>query len=48
VVSPLGSVLGFASLPPLFFGVLVVMTVTYLGVVQVLKRRFYASSGWTA
>jgi hypothetical protein len=26
----------------------VVMTVTYLGVVQVLKRRFYASSGWTA
>jgi hypothetical protein len=24
------------------------MTVTYLIVVQVLKRRFYASSGWTA
>jgi P-type Mg2+ transporter len=39
VVSPVGSVLGFATLPPLFFGVLVVMTVTYLCVVQVLKRR---------
>jgi hypothetical protein len=34
-----GSVLGFATLPPLLFGVLVVMTVTYLCVVQVLKRR---------
>jgi P-type Mg2+ transporter len=48
VVSPLGGLLGFATLPPLFFGVLVVMTVTYMYVVQVLKRRFYASSGWNA
>ena len=46
--SPLGGLLGFARLPPLFFGVLVVMIVTYLGLVQVLKRRFYAASGWTA
>ena len=36
------------ALPPLFFGVLVVMTVTYLGLVQVLKRRFYAASDWQA
>ena len=47
-MSPLGEVLGFASLPSLFFGVLVLMIVTYLGLVQILKRRFYAASGWTA
>ena len=46
VVSPLGGLLGFAPLPPLFFGVLILMIVTYLGLVQVLKRRFYAASGW--
>jgi P-type Mg2+ transporter len=46
VVSPLGGLLGFVALPPLFFGVLVLMIVTYLGLVQVLKRRFYAASGW--
>jgi P-type Mg2+ transporter len=46
VVSPLGGLLGFAGLPPLFFGVLVLMIVTYLGLVQALKRRFYAASGW--
>ena len=48
VVSPLGALLGFAPLPPLFFGVLVVMVVTYLGLVQVIKRRFYAASDWQA
>ena len=48
VVSPFGSELGFARLPPLFFGVLVVMVGDVPGLVQVLKRRFYASSGWTA
>ena len=48
VVSPFGEILGFAPLPPLFFGVLVVITVTYLGIVQVLKRYFYASSGLSA
>ena len=46
VVSPLGGLLGFVALPPLFFVVLVLMIVTYLGLVQVLKRRFYAASGW--
>jgi len=48
VISPLGGLLGFAPLPPLFFGVLVVMIVTYLGLVQVLKRRFYEASGGRA
>ncbi len=48
VLSPLAGVLGFVPLPPLFFGVLVLMTLTYLGLVQVLKRRFYAASGWSA
>ena len=48
VVSPLGGLLGFAPLPPLFFGVLLVMILTYLALVQVIKRRFYAASGWTA
>ncbi len=36
------------GLPPLFFAVVVVTIVTYLVVVQVLKQRFYASSGWSA
>jgi len=48
VVSPLGGLLGFAPLPPLFFGVLLLMTATYLALVQVLKRRFYAASDWRA
>jgi P-type Mg2+ transporter len=46
VVSPLGGLLGFSALPAPFFGVLVLMIMTYLGLVQVLKRRFYAASGW--
>jgi Mg2+-importing ATPase len=41
VISPLGALLGFAPLPLAFFGVLLVMVATYLGIVQVLKRRFY-------
>jgi hypothetical protein len=48
VVSPLGAVLGFAMPPPLFFGVLVLITVTYLAIVHVLKRYLYASTGLTA
>jgi Mg2+-importing ATPase len=48
VVTPLGTALGFAPLPPLFFVVLVLFVVTYLGLVQIFKRRFYASSGWAA
>jgi P-type Mg2+ transporter len=48
VMSPLGGLLGFAPLPPLFFGVLVLMIATYLALVQVIKRRFYAASDWRA
>ena len=48
VLSPIGESIGFAPLPPSFFGVLVVFVVTYLALVQVLKRRFYAASGWQA
>jgi Mg2+-importing ATPase len=48
VISPVGAVLGFSAPPPPFFGVLLLMVVAYLGVVQILKRRFYAASGWTA
>jgi P-type Mg2+ transporter len=47
VASPLGTVIGFTPLPPPFFGVLVVLVATYLALVQVFKRRFYAASGWT-
>jgi P-type Mg2+ transporter len=41
VLSPLGGLLGFAPLPAAFFGVLVLMVVTYLAVVQLVKGRFY-------
>jgi Mg2+-importing ATPase len=39
--SPLAAWLGFVPLPPLFFGVLVVMIATYLGLVELVKRHFY-------
>jgi Mg2+-importing ATPase len=39
--TPLAPWLGFTPLPPLFFGVLVVMIVTYLGLVEAVKRWFY-------
>ncbi len=39
--TPLAPWLGFTPLPPLFFGFLFVMVVTYLGVVEVAKRWFY-------
>ena len=42
--SEMFSQLLLAPLPPLFFVVLVVFVVTYLGIVQVLKRRLYAGS----
>jgi P-type Mg2+ transporter len=48
VISPVRELLGFGLLPPLFFVVLALMTLTYLGLVQVLKRRFYEASGWHA
>lgn len=47
VLSPLGAAIGFSLLPPVFFGVLALMVGAYLVLVQVLKRRFYAASGWT-
>jgi Mg2+-importing ATPase len=45
VLTPLGGAIGFAPLPPVFFAVLALLVVTYLGLVQVFKRRFYAASG---
>jgi Mg2+-importing ATPase len=39
--TPLAPWLGFAPLPPLFFGFLVVMVTGYLGLVEVTKRWFY-------
>jgi Mg2+-importing ATPase len=37
--SPLAGVLGFVPLPPLYFLILAVFTVTYLGLVEIVKRR---------
>jgi Mg2+-importing ATPase len=39
--TPLAPWLGFVPLPPLFFGFLFAMVVTYLGAVEVVKRWFY-------
>jgi len=39
--TPLAPWLGLAPLPPLFFAILVVMVATYLGLVEIVKRRFY-------
>jgi Mg2+-importing ATPase len=39
--TPLAPLLGFTPLPPLFFAFLVVTVVTYLGLVEVVKRWFY-------
>ena len=39
--TPLAPWLGFTPLPPLFFGVLVVMIGTYLALVEVVKRWFF-------
>lgn len=46
ILNPLGAMIGLAPLPPLFFVVLMVFVATYLALVQVFKRRFYAASGW--
>jgi Mg2+-importing ATPase len=37
--TPIAPLLGFAVPPPAYFGFLVVMTVAYLGLVEVVKRR---------
>jgi len=39
-LSPLGPVLGFAALPPVFWVLLVVLVSAYLGLVELVKRRF--------
>ena len=46
VLSPLGAALGFGTLPPAFFGVLVLMVITYLVIVQIVKRWFFLASAW--
>jgi Mg2+-importing ATPase len=43
--TPLGGVLGFTPPPALFFGVLTVMVVTYLALVEAVKRLFYRRYG---
>ncbi len=48
VLSPLGRPLGFGALPPAFFPALAVMVVSYLAIVEIVKRRFYAASNWRA
>jgi Mg2+-importing ATPase len=45
VLTPVGALIGFAPLPPVFFVVLVLFVVTYLALVQAFKRRVYASVG---
>ncbi|HLH21737.1 MAG TPA: magnesium-translocating P-type ATPase [Chloroflexota bacterium] len=47
-VSPLAGALGFTPLPPAFFGALAVLAGSYLALVEVVKRRIYAASGWRA
>jgi len=42
--TPLATWLGMVPLPPLFFAFLIAMTLAYLAVVEVAKRRFYRIS----
>ncbi len=39
-LSPLGPILGFAALPPAYWFLLVVLVAAYLGLVELVKRRF--------
>ena len=39
--TPLAPWLGFIPLPPVFFAFLLFMVVTYLGLVELVKRWFY-------
>lgn len=43
VVTPIGGHLGFGTLPLSFFAVLIIMTATYLTLVELLKRRVMAT-----
>ena len=47
-VSPIGALVGFTPLPPAFFAVLVVLAGSYLALVELVKRRVYRASGWSA
>jgi Mg2+-importing ATPase len=47
-MSPLGAAIGFAPLPAAFFAVLVLLAASYLAIVELVKRRVYAASGWHA
>ena len=40
--TPLAAALGFVPLPPLYFGFLALATITYLGFVELVKRRLMA------
>ncbi len=40
-LTPWGALLGFVAPPAYFYGILAVMVLTYLGVVEVVKRVFY-------
>jgi Mg2+-importing ATPase len=44
VISPIGGIIGFTPPPPAFFAVVGAMVLTYLGIVQLFKTRFYARS----
>ena len=44
--TPIGEKVGFAPLPPMFYGILVPLLVAYLGTVEVVKRWFYRRVGW--
>jgi Mg2+-importing ATPase len=39
--TPLGTLIGFIPMPPLLVGTILFFAATYLGLVQVVKRRFY-------
>lgn len=39
--TPLGGLFGFTPMPPLLIATILVLAVTYLGLVQVVKKRFY-------
>lgn len=39
--TPLGAYFGFVPLPPIFIGMIVVMTLVYLSIVEIVKRWFY-------